>query len=151
MARHTRILTCTDFSDASAPALRRAAALAADGEAEILLTHVINPSAFIPPQAVVQFSDESVTAVKDSLRKQLDETRATLFADLPAEKVKTAILSHPSAASAITEYADEEAADLIVIGSHGRTGLTRMLIGSVAEKVVRHAHCDVLVVRSNAK
>ncbi len=150
MARHSRILTCTDFSDASKPALLRAAALAAGGDAEVLLTHVINPSAFIPPQAVVQFSDDSLNEMKASLLKRLEETRAELFSAIPAGKVTTKILSHPSAASAITEYADEEKVDLIVIGSHGRTGLTRMLIGSVAEKVVRHAHCDVLVVRPNA-
>lgn len=149
MARHTRILTCTDFSEASTPALRRAVALAADGRSEFLLTHVINPSAFIPPQAVVQFSDDTITEVKSILGQKLEEARTEFCGDLPEDKVKTAILSHPSAATAITEYAEEVGADLIVIGSHGRTGLTRMLIGSVAEKVVRHAKCDVLVVRSN--
>ena len=50
-------------------------------------------------------------------------------------------------ARAIVDYADEEGVDHIVIGSHGRTGVTRVLLGSVAEKVVRRAHCPVTVVR----
>ena len=148
MSRPSRILTCTDFSEASMVALRRAAALARDTGAEVHLFHVINPSAFIPPQAVVQFADDAIVEITKNLEAKLRETRDAIFAELGTERVEVAILSLPSAASAITDYADEHGIDTIVIGSHGRTGIDRWLIGSVAEKVVRHAKCDVLVVRA---
>ena len=147
MSRPSRILTCTDFSDASLGALRRAAALARNTGADVHLVHVINPSTFIPPQAFVQFADDTIMEITKSLEAKLGQTRDDVFAGLGPARVTCAVLSHPSAASAITEYAEEHGVDTIVVGSHGRTGLDRWLIGSVAEKVVRHAKCDVLVVR----
>ncbi|HJL33241.1 MAG TPA: universal stress protein, partial [Polyangiaceae bacterium LLY-WYZ-15_(1-7)] len=63
-------------------------------------------------------------------------------------KVKTALVVSESPAKGIVDYAEKEGVDLIVISTHGRTGLRRMMIGSVAERVVRHAHCPVLTLRS---
>jgi nucleotide-binding universal stress UspA family protein len=60
-------------------------------------------------------------------------------------------VSFGNAGFRISEYAQEIGADLIVIPSHGRTGIERMLIGSVAERVVQHSHCPVLVLRSGQK
>jgi nucleotide-binding universal stress UspA family protein len=81
---------------------------------------------------------------------RLDQMRKVLEERLAAAKYtairKTVVLGEP--AHGITNYAQEQAADLIVIPSHGRTGLTRLLIGSVAERVVRLAHCPVLVLRT---
>jgi len=150
MSRPSRILTCTDFSDASEPAMRRAATMASDAGAELHLVHVMNPSAFIPPQMVVEFPDTAIAEVEKDVGARLEALRARLLDALPPEKVVCAVLSHPNAASAITEYAEEHGIDTIVIGSHGRTGLERWLIGSVAEKVVRHARCDVFVIRSKS-
>ena len=65
--------------------------------------------------------------------------------------VEFSIKQHPSAAEGICEAAVEAGADLIVLSTHGRTGLAHMLIGSVAERVVRHAPCPVLTLRSKAK
>ena len=62
------------------------------------------------------------------------------------ESVDLVTVEHASAPLAICDYADKHGVDLIVIGTHGRTGMTRLMIGSVAEKVVRHAGCAVLVV-----
>ena len=62
------------------------------------------------------------------------------------EPVALVSREHASAALAVCDYADQHDIDLIVIGSHGRTGLRRLLIGSVAEKTVRHANCPVMVV-----
>ena len=81
---------------------------------------------------------------------RLDQMRKVLEERLAAAKYaairKTVVLGEP--AHGITNYAQEQEADLIVIPSHGRTGLTRLLIGSVAERVVRLAHCPVLVLRT---
>jgi nucleotide-binding universal stress UspA family protein len=78
----------------------------------------------------------------EQMRKVLDERLADAkFAGIQ----KAVVLGEP--AHGITNYAEEKMADLIVIPSHGRTGLTRLLIGSVAERVVRLAHCPVLVLR----
>ena len=64
----------------------------------------------------------------------------------PSDRVDTALVRNFSAASGILEYADENEIDMVVIGTHGRTGLSQFLLGSVAEKVVRHANCPVLSV-----
>lgn len=78
----------------------------------------------------------------EQMRKVLDERLAEArFAQVQ----KAVILGEP--AHGIANYAEEHKADMIVIPSHGRTGLTRLLIGSVAERVVRLAHCPVLVLR----
>ena len=58
-------------------------------------------------------------------------------------------MTHHHAAAAIVAKADELEAELVVVGTHGRTGLARMTLGSVAEQVVGHAHCSVLAVRLN--
>ncbi|MCZ7684405.1 MAG: universal stress protein [Sandaracinaceae bacterium] len=63
-------------------------------------------------------------------------------------KTKTALIVSTNAAEGICNYAAKENVDLIVLSTHGRTGLAHLLIGSVAEKVVRHAPCPVLTVRA---
>jgi nucleotide-binding universal stress UspA family protein len=64
-----------------------------------------------------------------------------------AEDAKVAVRVSPNAANAIVEYARDVHADVIVVGTHGRSGVSRLLMGSVAEHVVRSAPCPVLVVR----
>jgi nucleotide-binding universal stress UspA family protein len=78
--------------------------------------------------------------------EQMDKTLRQKLADAKYAGVQiTVLLGEP--AHAIANFAQEKHADLVVIPSHGRTGLTRLLIGSVAERVVRLAHCPVLVLR----
>jgi nucleotide-binding universal stress UspA family protein len=78
--------------------------------------------------------------------EQVDKVLKEKLADAKYQGVHTAVLLGEPA-HGIANYAQEKHADLIVIPSHGRTGLTRLLIGSVAERVVRLAHCPVLVLR----
>ena len=82
-----------------------------------------------------------VTHLQDPARERLDEVMKRNHI-----KAETKIISG-SAAAAIVGEADATGAELLVVGSHGRTGLTRILLGSVAEKVVRTSSCSVLVVR----
>ena len=78
--------------------------------------------------------------------EQVEKVMKEKLADAKYQGVHTAVLLGEPA-HGIANYAQEKHADLIVIPSHGRTGLTRLLIGSVAERVVRLAHCPVLVLR----
>ena len=78
----------------------------------------------------------------------LDRIRAEVFSEV--DDVKTVVVRSPSAPEAICELAGEGDADLVVVGTHGRTGLARFLIGSVSERVVRHAPCPVLAIRAKA-
>jgi nucleotide-binding universal stress UspA family protein len=138
-AKH--ILACIDFSDQSVQALDEVAAHARAHGSQITLLHVADPQAFIPPQAVLE--PAAVTDRADH-EAALETLRDAHLADF---SVDVAVLEDHATARAICEYADENGVDLIVVGSHGRGGMERWLIGSVAERVVRHASANVLVIR----
>jgi|KBSSwiStaDraftv2_1062776.scaffolds.fasta_scaffold48265_1 nucleotide-binding universal stress UspA family protein len=114
-----RILVPTDFGPASDAALAQARQLAAALGASLHLVHVLEDA------------------------QRADALAASLEAALGHE---TAVLNGPTAPT-IVEYATDRAFDLIVMGTHGRTGVAHLLLGSVAEQVVRTAPCPVLTVR----
>lgn len=134
------ILHPTDFSDASEHALRMAVGLARDYEARLILLHAVEPPVyygelgvnFIPPEDYRESAQERVDALVGS--------------DL-AVTVES-VVTEGIAASEIVRVARERHCDLIVIGSHGRSGLGRVLMGSVAEEVARKSPCPALIVRS---
>ena len=137
-----RILHPTDFSPSSDAALRLAAVLAKDHDAQVVLLHVIEP----PPVG----SSGAVPAPPPGLppsRAEVEQRLSALAATLPELRTECRVAEGP-AADAILEAAQETGCDVIVMGTHGRTGLARLLVGSVAEKVVRHAPCPVLTVKS---
>ena len=144
MGATTHILLTTDFSEASEEAVLKAGELARSSRARLTVLHVRRypPAA---PEAVVP-TDKMVTAANldADARRALNDLGSTLLSDV--ENVSLVTIENVSAPLAICEYADRHGVDLIVIGTHGRTGMTRFLIGSVAEKVVRHASCPILVV-----
>jgi universal stress protein A len=138
-----RILHPTDFSQPAAQAFVVARALAREHGARVILLHVAQrPVTSIagmpvpPPMPPIDWT---------SLKVQLDAIAAA-NPDLKME----CRLAEGEPAGAILDVARESAADIIVIGSHGRTGLSRLLMGSVAEQVVRRATCPVLTVKSPA-
>jgi universal stress protein A len=134
-----KILFPTDFSPASEVVLRHATALARGNNATLLILHVEEPP-------LAYGSGEMFYAVSDfsteSLQKLLDNI---VLPDPAVQVVRRLVTGDP--ASEIPRVAKEENVDLIVMGTHGRTGLLRMLMGSVAELVVRRAPCAVLTVR----
>lgn len=137
-----RILHPTDFSPSSDAALRLAAVLAKDHDAQVVLLHVIEP----PPVG----SSGAVPAPPPGLppsRAEVEQRLSALAATLPELRTECRVAEGP-AADAILEAAQETGCDVIVMGTHGRTGLARLLVGSVAEKVVRRAPCPVLTVKS---
>ncbi len=143
----TRILLATDFSDASEEAQKQAHALAVRDHAVLGLCHVmpdtLGQAAQIPPWLVSQLPNTVEIGAK---AREALERRATSLMTGGIAKVET-FLDEGEAYAAIAKRAEAFGADLLVVGSHGRTGIRRVVLGSVAEKVVRHSPCTVLVVR----
>ncbi|MEM9189468.1 MAG: universal stress protein [Myxococcota bacterium] len=140
-----KILVATDFSEESMLALDAAALLARQNEAEVVLAHVFEASRFAP---VVEKPD-GTQEIEKQLRAELHNQLRTLANDhFSNVTVKTALVVSKNAADGICNYAADAEVDLIVVATHGRSGLSHLLIGSVAEKVVRHAPCPVLSLRA---
>jgi nucleotide-binding universal stress UspA family protein len=154
MAFTQKILAPTDFSPASALALDAAAILARQFGATVALLYVYDPTLLSPLYALPGAGTilETVPQTPEferSARHEMERLRDQHLAGVAA--VEILIKQHANAAEGICEVAGAAGADLIVLSTHGRTGLAHMLIGSVAERVVRHAPCPVLTLRSKAK
>ncbi len=147
----THILVPTDFSQASELAVEAAAALARSSGAKVTLLHVHDPAALRPP-ATIGWNDGRQQSVEHEIEQTIAQSfDALLKARLQGVNVSDMVVLHDSAAApAICAYAEQVGADLIVIATHGRTGLKQLLIGSVAERVVRHSTVPVLTLRSRA-
>ena len=144
----TRILVPTDFSEPSDAALEYATTLAADLGASLHLLHVFED----PYLTGGAFAAEMYAPVPPDLRERLfEEAKAHLRERVEAHGdghvPPTAEVYTGPTAKAIADYAASEHIDLIVIGTHGRGGMAHLLLGSVAERVVRTAPCPVLTVR----
>lgn len=140
-----RILVPVDFSDTAKKSLQYAVPFAIAFDAEVVLVHVMQPYSlppeigYLPPELAVTEQDLVNTA-----RERLEELCACEIGTRTGSqvKVRVGVPWHE-----IVSAADEAGADLIILSTHGRTGLKHALMGSVAERVVRHAPCPVLVVR----
>jgi nucleotide-binding universal stress UspA family protein len=141
----TRILVPVDFSPGSEHALAYAAALTLRVGAHLGLLHVVeDPTASAWSEYYVPDLARWRADLVAGAEKRIAACRAALTGAPP--EIDTAVrVGH--AASTIVEFARTERFDLIVMGTHGRTGLTHLLMGSVAERVVRTASCPVLTVR----
>lgn len=143
-----RILCPVDWSDASAGALQAAAALAKRFDASLTLLHVdVVPGSAIP-EALLATPLELSRDLSAPGDRPLPSWRA-LAERLGAPRVE-ALRSVGTPAEEVVALARRDGHDLIVMGTHGRTGLGHLVLGSVAERVVRHAHCPVLTVGSEA-
>jgi universal stress protein A len=141
------ILVPTDFSECARHAVPAAAALARLTGARVLCLHVVEPVAQPmgwTPVAGPMPAGELGERMEESAARDLPAfSKSEEFAGLEVED----LLAHGEPAAEIVRAAEERRADLIVISSHGRAGLGRILFGSTAESVVRHARCPVLVVK----
>lgn len=138
-----RILVPIDFSDCSKKALRYALPLARQHQAALTLLHVVEPAYGVGEYGVLETAE-----LEASLRAGGEKELGKVAAEAALAQVPSDILVRiGSPAGAIVEVADELTADLIVISTHGRTGLKHALLGSVAEHVVQRAPCPVFVVR----
>ena len=146
MSRLRRILHPSDFSPASGMALAKAIEMAKANQAELLLVHVLVP--YVPMAGEGYLSPKVYEEIEATSRahaqKALDALRAK--AKQAGVRVRT-LLMEGTPHEQIIRAARSKRADLIVIGTHGRTGLAKLFLGSVAGRVVSTAACPVLTVR----
>ena len=137
-----KILVPIDFSESSRKALHYAMSLAKQFHAEILLLHVVE---IVTPSPAVTFPESESLNVKlhEEAAKRLSEWRHEVVSHAAVKAAVRGGIPYRD----IVAAADESNIDLIILGTHGRTGLAHLLIGSTAERVVRHAPCPVMVVR----
>lgn len=138
-----RILVPTDFSDQGKTALMYAVAFADQFGAAVDLLHVLEP---VPPGALLSYV--SLSDLKKSMQEEAEKHLEELHTEwqnyaFPVKKI--VVEGHPFVE--IIKHARESKADMIIMGTHGRGAIAHMLLGSVAEKVVRKSQCPVLTVR----
>ena len=150
MMQFKKILWPTDFSEPSYRALETALELTKRFEAELHAVHVIGPIPMMgAPGAPMAFN---VAGYRTELEADARKRLQTIVADrIPGEVEAHQHVLHGEAADRITDLADELSADLIVISTHGLTGLRHFIHGSVAEKVVRFSTCPVMSIRAPEK
>jgi nucleotide-binding universal stress UspA family protein len=140
------IMCPIDFSENSEHALLYAATLAKSYEATLHLIHVVQPSmtSVTGDPYIPEFSAELMQEISAAAKQRLEDIAAPLKAEIPQVVIQ---MCTGAPFVEIIEAARTQDIDLIVMGTHGRTGLVHMMIGSVAEKVVRKAPCPVLTVK----
>lgn len=143
-----KICCPVDFADPSRAAMEEAATLASHFKADLVLVHVIPSSAGVSGGELV-----APQQLSDTVSKRSAELLARWRSDaegLAGCPTRSVMLSG-DAASEIVQHAIREGYDLLVLGTHGRTGIARLFLGSVAERVARRAPCPVLFVRHHPR
>lgn len=144
MANFKRILLATDFSETSTCAVEHAILMAQTFKADLHVLHVLESEtplmmdgiAYLPPSYF------------EEVEKQAAEKLEAVISRNDRDKLSvTLVMRRGAAFLEIIRYARDQKMDLIVLGTHGRGALTHVLLGNVAEKVVRHAPCPVLTIR----
>lgn len=146
MSRIRRVLHPTDFSRASTAAFKRAVEMAKGNRAELLLVHVMVPAVplmgdgYVSPKVYEDLEAAARSAAQKQLRKLVDRAKQ-------AGARVTGLLLEGVAHERIAQAARARKADLVVIGTHGRTGFAKLFLGSVASRVLAVSPCPVLTVR----
>ena len=160
MRRFARILACTDFSESGDRAVRTALGLPQDGPSVLMLAHVVDVLPIPNPMYAHYYPSDDWHP--DAHSQAEAEARRVLGAFVPeqSEREQTereqsdrsgtrfeVLVGHGPPVDEILRLADDNQADLIVVGTHGHSALEHLLVGSVAERIVRHSSCSVLLVR----
>ena len=148
MTTINRIVCATDLSSTSEPAWDEARRLGRLFNAEILLLHVVAPPLVLPVEGYFppELYQELLRNTRHDAEKGLDRLLGSVAGSGLTVRIRLEEARPP--ASRILEVATQEAADLLVVGTHSRTGLQRAILGSVADRLVRQATCPVLTVRA---
>jgi len=145
MIRLKTILFPTDFSETSQEAARYAISFAREFKAKVFVLHVVNEKIF------TESSMPRVVSVEEMEREMTEEARKRLKTLVPAEEAEgldwETVIRQGEPFLEIIRFAKDQDVDIIVIGTHGRSGFEHIIFGSTAEKVVRKAPCPVLSVR----
>jgi universal stress protein A len=137
-----RILAATDLGDPARPVLRAAQAEVARGGGQVTALHCVAPVPVMPVMDVPEPMPISTNELIDGARTELE----TVATELALENTELRVEMGPPGET-ILQLARDVAADLIIVGTHGRSGPARVLLGSVAETILRDAPCNVMVVR----
>jgi nucleotide-binding universal stress UspA family protein len=142
------VLVATDFGDTSTSALDYGRNLARAFGAKL---HVLHVAARVAPMSAAEFDATNIADLQTDIVEEANRQLNLLLTDIDRKQLqaKAMVLASTSPAAAIVDYAKETHVDIIVVGTHGRGGISHLLMGSVAEHVVRNAPCPVLVVRPN--
>ncbi len=134
------ILHPTDFSDFSRAGFQLACSLAKDYNARLIVIHVEPP---------IEIIHGGFYGAPVAIKEDIEKTKEKLFELKPHDRTIEVdhFIVRGETGEVILQFADEHRADLIVMGTHGRSGLGRVLMGSVAEHVLRHSKCPVVTVK----
>ena len=138
------ILVPTDFSDFSLAAMEYAKSFSIIFNTRIYMIHVVSGFPVLATSYMDADSETMLKDLEDAASKELNEF---MNAKLPKDHNVVLVVRRGEVYSEIIKFAQEEKIDLIVLSTHGRTGLSHLLMGSVAEKVVRHSPIPVLIVK----
>ncbi|MDH3690513.1 MAG: universal stress protein [Gammaproteobacteria bacterium] len=139
-----RILCPLDFSESSRKVLESAVFLTSTYHAQLQLLHVVDHLHGFDNYQILVLTPQEIA---ERMEKNADENLSELLGHVKEPINIEKVIKHGKASVKIIEAASETKTDLIVMGSHGRSGLSHALVGSVAEAVARHAPCTVLIVR----
>lgn len=150
MIRIHEIVVATDFGESSGNALTYGRNFARAFSATLHVVHVVADLATVAP---VSEMPVDLTRVQGQIDAEAAASLEALITDDDRRtlSIKTAVLTSTTTARAILSYATDARADLLIIGTHGRSGIAELLLGSVAHKLVRSAPCPVLTVRANER
>jgi universal stress protein A len=145
-----RILVPIDFSEHSRMAVEWAATLAKAFDAGVFVLHVWEVPPYIPPEAMVGVPGQAAQTLSEAARIHAQQQMRSFVTNVRDQggRIDETLLESGDPSRTIVEVSERDGYDLIVLGTHGRTGLTHLLMGSVAEKVLRRAKCPVLTVRA---
>lgn len=147
MSVYQRIMVAVDGSETAQRGLQEAIKLAKDQKARLAIVHVID---IVVVNDAEDFSETYIDSMRDYARTTLEQARqAAQAAGVETEVQSPEIFTSGfHVADKIAQLAGDWKADLLVVGTHGRRGVNRLLLGSVAERVVRVAPCPLLLIRS---
>jgi nucleotide-binding universal stress UspA family protein len=152
---YKHLLVAVDGSHTSENALDHAIGLALGENAELTLVNVANPTEYmaLAPEFLQHESYEAAALSEGN--NVLDEAMKKATASLPADRVHrhllVAIKGVKEMAQMLVDYADEQKVDIIILGTHGRSGLMHLLMGSFAETVMRETNLPLLIIRSESE
>jgi len=141
-----KILVPVDFSDCSNKALQYAVPFVKQFDAELILLHVVQISLSVPEMPAIDIGLIQ-RQIRETGKKELQKLQRTVADEIPSETVLRVGTPYMEIINAVKELD----IDLIILATHGRTGLAHVFLGSTAERVVRHAGCPVLVVRERER
>jgi nucleotide-binding universal stress UspA family protein len=144
-----KILVPTDFSPHAQEAVRYAAGVSHRFDASLTVVHVYDVTPYVLPETVPLYDTYQLGQLREEFQRQLETVRQ--LAERSGARQVDARLLQGSPFAEILRFAEEQQFGLIVMGTHGRTGLAHLLLGSVTEKVLRKAPCPVLTVPLRAR